>query len=138
MFRSCSIFVVTVAAMLLTAIRPASAQSIFATVVGTVTDSTSAVISGAQVTLTNVSTNEKRKFTTNNLGNYEVNNLFPGVYVLEVEMPGFAKYQREKIQLAANQSERIDVNLDVSGQVTQISVNSEAITPIETETAKLS
>ena len=44
--------------MLLTAIRPASAQSIFATVVGTVTDSTSAVISGAQVTLTNIGTNE--------------------------------------------------------------------------------
>src|SRR4029077_17865098 len=138
MFRSCSIFVLIVAAMLLAAIRPAPAQSIFATVVGTVTDSTSAVISGAQVTLTNIGTNEKRNFTTNNLGNYEVNNLFPGVYVLEVEMPGFAKYQREKIELAANQSERIDVNLDVSGQVTQISVNSEAITPIETETAKLS
>src|SRR4029077_3586830 len=120
MCRSCSIFVLIAAAMLLTAIRPAPAQSIFATVIGSVTDSTSAVISGAQVTVTNVSTNEKRKSATNSSGNYEVNNLFPGVYVLEVEMPGFAKYRREQIELASNQNERIDVKLDVSGQVTQI------------------
>jgi hypothetical protein len=138
MCRSCSTFVVIVAAILLTAIRPAPAQSIFATVIGSVTDTTSAVISGAQVTVTNVSTNEKRKSATNSSGNYEVNNLFPGVYVLEVEMPGFAKYRREQIELASNQNERVDVKLDVSGQVTQISVTSEATTPIETETAKLS
>lgn len=95
-------------------------------------------VAGLLVTVTNVGTNEKRKSTTNSSGAYEVNNLFPGVYVLEVEMPGFEKYHREKVELASNQNERIDVSLVVSGQVTQISVTSEAATPIETETAKLS
>src|SRR2546423_13100527 len=109
MFRSCATGILILAATLLTAPRPSPAQSIFATVVGTVTDSTSAVISGAQVTVTNVSTNEKRKFTTNSSGAYEVNNLFPGVYVLEIEMPGFTKYRKEQIELASNQNERVDV-----------------------------
>lgn len=71
----------------------ASAQSIFAVIVGTVTDSTPAVVPGAKITVTNVRTNERREFTTNAQGNYEINNLFPGVYMLEVEMAGFAKYQ---------------------------------------------
>ena len=76
---------------------PAGAQSIFATIVGTVTDPSSAVLAGAKVAVRNVNTNERREFTTNASGNYEINNLFPGVYVLEVETAGFAKYRRENI-----------------------------------------
>ena len=114
------------------------AQSIFATIVGTVTDSSSAVVSGARVTVVNAGTNEKREFTTDEKGNYEINNLFPGTYSLEVEMAGFAKYRQEQVELASKQNARIDIKLDVAGQVTQVAVHSEGITPLETESAKLS
>lgn len=116
---------------------PLAAQSIFATMVGTVTDSTSAVVPGAKVTAINIKTNEKRQFTTDALGNYEINNLFPGSYVLEVEMAGFARYRKEAIELASNENARIDMRLTVSTAVTQITVTTEAGTRIETETAVL-
>jgi hypothetical protein len=58
-------------------IRPALiGQSIFGTIVGTVTDASSAAVPGAAVTVTNTGTNEKRQFLTSPAGQYEINNLF--------------------------------------------------------------
>src|SRR5262245_51463862 len=112
-------------------------QSIFATVVGTVTDSSSAVVPNASITVTNVSTKERRAFLTNSSGNYEINNLFPGVYLLEAEMSGFGKFRREGIALASNESARIDIVLEVSGEVTRVTVSTEGAR-IETESPRLS
>lgn len=122
----------------LTLVMSTAAQSIFATVVGTVTDKTSAVISGARVTLTNVNTNEKREFTTNSSGNYEINNLFPGPYVLEIQMTGFARYRKEGIVLASNENARMDATLEVSTQVTEVTVSADAGARLETESSALS
>jgi len=112
-------------------------QSIFATLVGTVSDSTSAVIPNAKITVTNVSTKEKREFTTTESGRYEINNLFPGVYMLEAEIAGFSRFRREGISLASNENARIDVTLEVSGEVTRVTVSTEAGPRIETESARL-
>jgi hypothetical protein len=117
---------------------PAAAQSIFATVVGTVTDKTSAVISGARVTATNVNTNEKREFTTGGGGNYEINNLFPGTYTLEVQLAGFSRYRKEGIALASNENARIDVTLEISSQVTEVTVTADSGARLETESSVLS
>ncbi|MGH9718572.1 MAG: carboxypeptidase regulatory-like domain-containing protein [Bryobacteraceae bacterium] len=118
-------------------VQPSLSQSIFATVVGTVTDPSSAVVPGAKVTVTNAATKEKREFMTNVLGNYEINNLFPGVYVLEAGMAGFTRFRREAISLASNENARIDVKLDVSGEVTRVTVSTESGPRIETESARL-
>jgi hypothetical protein len=112
-------------------------QSIFASLVGTVTDASAAAIPSAKVSATNVSTNEQRHFVTNSSGNYELNNLFPGVYVLEVELAGFAKYRREQISLAANETARVDVTLVVSAQATEVTVTAVSDARIETESALL-
>jgi Carboxypeptidase regulatory-like domain/TonB dependent receptor len=117
---------------------PATAQSIFASIVGTVTDATAAVVANAKVSVTNVSTNEKREFQTDQAGNYEINNLFPGTYVLEVEVVGFAKERREGIRLASNDNVRVDVALSVAKQVTGVTVSAESATRVETESSKLS
>jgi len=113
------------------------AQSIFSTLVGRVADSSSAVIAGAKVQVTNVSTNERRAFTTNAQGQYEINNLFPGVYTLQVEMAGFTRHRRESISLAANENARIDVTLEVSAQATEVTVTAVGETRIETESSLL-
>src|SRR6266853_881552 len=117
--------------------QPAAAQSIFGAIVGTVTDATGAVIPGAKVTATNIRTNEKRGFTTNEFGTYELNNLFPGTYVLEGERAGFVKHRQENIELAANQNIRADFTLQVTAAATDITVSAQS-SRIETETAKLS
>src|SRR5438445_6440514 len=94
--------------------QPAAAQSIFGAIVGTVTDATGAVIPGAKITATNIRTNEKREFTTNEFGTYELNNLFPGTYVIEGERAGFVKHRHENIELADNQNIRADFTLKVT------------------------
>jgi hypothetical protein len=118
--------------------RPAAGQSIFATIVGTVTDPSAAVIPGTVVRVTNIQTNEKREFISNEFGNYEISNLFPGVYLLEAEMTGFAKFRKERIELAANQNLRVDFTMEVTAGATGITVSAEVGPRIETETAKLS
>ncbi len=117
--------------------QPAAAQSIFGTIVGTVTDASGAVVPGAKIRVINTQTNEKREFTTNESGNFEISNLFPGHYVLEGEMTGFANYRREGIDLTANQTIRADFTLQVTAGMTGITVSAET-SRIETENAKLS
>ncbi len=66
-----AVFLLVLVVAVLAMIPRAAAQSIFASVVGTVADSTGAVVPGAKVTMTNVRTNEKRQFPTDAAGNYE-------------------------------------------------------------------
>src|SRR5258708_2407866 len=65
------------------------AQSTNASVTGYITDPTKAVIVGAKVIVINVATNIRYEATTNSAGSYDVMNLAPGPYRIEVEKPGF-------------------------------------------------
>ena len=70
------------------ALSPAAAQT-FGEISGTVTDPSGAVIAGAQVTITNTSTNVSRQVETNETGSFSVPFLNPGVYNLTAELDGF-------------------------------------------------
>jgi len=59
---------------------------------GDVRDSSSALLAGTQVTLTNMGTNVKRSATTNEQGVYFFNVLPPGEYSLEAERAGFRRF----------------------------------------------
>ncbi|MEP6819912.1 MAG: carboxypeptidase-like regulatory domain-containing protein [bacterium] len=67
--------------------QAASAQT--AQVTGTVTDPRSAVIAGAQVTLTNVDTGVARKAATNGDGYYSIPFVPPGNYRFDVLAPNY-------------------------------------------------
>src|SRR3989442_1406529 len=69
------------------------------TILGTVTDSTTAIVVGAKVTVTNVNTNVSREVVTNGAGYYQVDNLIPGQYTVGSEMPGFKKAVRSQFEL---------------------------------------
>src|SRR5437016_6785260 len=111
-------WVVCTLGLFLLALPPAWAQTTFGTVVGTVTDSTSAVIPQAQVTLTSLGTTEKRTVTTDTAGNYQFVNVLPGQYRVEAEKEGFQRFKREPVVVEVQQSTRIDITM-VLGQVTQ-------------------
>jgi hypothetical protein len=66
-----------------------SAQSTNASVTGYVTDPNKAVIVGAKIIVINVDTNVRYEATTNNVGSYDVNEISPGPYRIEVEKLGF-------------------------------------------------
>jgi len=104
-----------------------------ATIVGTVTDNTGAVISDAKIAIVNPSMGFNFAGATNSDGYYFVPYLRPGVYNLSVEAPGFKKYVRSGIELRTNEQPRIDVVLEV-GSVAE-SVEVQASAPLlETET----
>jgi hypothetical protein len=78
---------------------PAFAQN-YGEITGTVTDRSSAVITGATVTVTNAATNVARSVQTNNAGSYSLPFLVPGVYNMQAMQPGFKVITRPGVQVA--------------------------------------
>src|SRR5205823_4577498 len=89
------------------------AQITSTTLVGTVSDSTGAVVPGAQVSATNVDTNFKRTVQSNGEGAYRLEFLPVGSYKLEVSATGFKAYTRTGIELTVAQIAQADVTLQI-------------------------
>jgi len=103
-------------------------QTFYGSVVGTVTDSSGAVIPGTNITLTNLATSEKRVMETDSAGLYRLVNLLPGRYRVEAEKTGFKRFSREPVVIEVDSSPRIDVVLEV-GEITQ-TVEVSDLTPL--------
>jgi len=93
-------------------------QATTGTLLGTVTDSSGGVVSGANVVVTNPDTNISQSTTTGTEGNYTVPNLAPGKYRVEVEFAGFKKAVSEENTVEVQQTTRVDVTL-TPGEVSQ-------------------
>ncbi len=87
------------------------AQAVNATLVGTVTDTSGAVVANAQVTITETQTGVSRSGESNTSGNYTFANIPPGVYSVAVELTGFKKEVRQNINVVVNTTARVDVQL---------------------------
>jgi hypothetical protein len=90
-----------------------SAQVTTADLVGTVRDSSGAVIAGAKVVLANDATGVSRTVTSDQSGNYSFIGLPPGRYTLNVEQQGFRKLAQTGIELQVNQRAQVDVALQI-------------------------
>jgi len=112
------------------------AQSTYGTVDGTVTDPSGAVVADAQVTLTNVGTQEKHTQATGSEGLYKFVNVVPGQYRLDITKSGFKHFARTNVEVQVQQETRVDAALPV-GQVSEsVEVTSE--TPLlQAETSSL-
>ena len=104
-------------ALLLTA-STASAQFDTGTVVGTVRDTSSAVIPGAKVTLTSVETGITAERTSNDSGSFEFPALKPGRYLITAEKGGFAVAMIDDVQVQVGARLRVDLEMAV-GQLTE-------------------
>ena len=90
-------------------------------ILGVVTDPTGAVISGAEVTVTNIDTGLKRNAVTNDGGIFEVLALPIGSYSVSVGMKGFRTWSLDRTQLTVGERKRLSPKLevgDVSDRVT--------------------
>jgi outer membrane receptor protein involved in Fe transport len=104
----------------------ARAQVAGATLSGTVTDSSGAVVPKAQVIITDVATGVARKITADNVGLYSAPNLLPGTYQVSVTAAGFATEVRNGITLTVGAQQLLDIRMQV-GQVNQtVQVTGEA------------
>jgi Carboxypeptidase regulatory-like domain len=86
-------------------------QALYGTILGTITDSSHAVVTGVRVSVTEINTNFRRAETSNDSGFYVFSNLDPGSYRIEVEHPGFRKVVRSDIDLTPNSTIRADLEL---------------------------
>jgi hypothetical protein len=106
-----------VMALLLTA-GSVLAQSTLGTILGTVRDSSGAVIPNASVKVTNTDEGASQQATTDSNGNYLVLNQKPAHYSVEVTQSGFQTKTTTDLRLIARQELRVDVTLEV-GQTTE-------------------
>ena len=104
--------------VLLTLAGAAFAQRDLATILGTVTDTSGAVIAGAQVTVTNQDTGAAYALESNEEGVYIRPALQPGNYTVEVETTGFKKAVQQNVRLTSGDRIQLNVALEL-GEVTE-------------------
>lgn len=109
---------------------------ITATISGTVTDPTGAVVAGATVTATNVDTGVALSQTTNTQGFYSFPELPVGKYTIDVKMSGFKAYQQTGLVLDVNQALVVDVPLQVGEVSEKVEVSSSAL-HVDTESTQM-
>lgn len=114
---------------------PAGAQN-FGEITGTVTDASNAAIGGANVTITNVATNQTRRLVTNDAGNYSLPYLVPGQYKVEAGSANFKSAVRKDVDLQVGAVQRVDLILQV-GSVTESIEVTGASSQIATENASI-
>ena len=105
-----------------------------ATIVGTVTDSSGALVPNASITVTSQDTGLTRKVTSNQDGNYVAPLLPVGGYSITAEATGFKRKTLTGIVVQVNQEPRVDIVLEVGAVSESVTVNSEA-TQLQTESA---
>jgi len=92
---------------------------------GVVTDSTGAVLPGAEVTVTNTQTGESRQVTANQDGVYRLTSLRPGSYDVKVERTGFKVGLRKNVEVLVNNIVRVDVSLEAGELQEVVTITSE-------------
>ena len=118
---------VILAAVFLLHVPAANAQVDRATLSGVVKDTGGGVVPGATVVVTNLATNVAAQEVTTGTGSYQVVNLIPGRYRIDVELTGFKKVS-QVVTLEVGQRARLDVELAVGSLSETVTV---------TETAQL-
>lgn len=119
----------SVVLLLLLAITvPALAQRQTATVRGTVSDATGAVLPGVKVTVIGEATGLTRTGYSNESGIYVFGDLPVGTYELVAELEGFKKVLVDEIELNVADDRRLDVQLELGEVVEEITTTASAIT----------
>ena len=90
-------------------------------IAGTIKDANGARIIGAEVSVTSLATDEKRRVISDGEGNYTVQFLSSGAYRLSVTANGFKRVEIESVRVVITETYRRDVNLEI-GTVTQETV----------------
>src|SRR6266542_218618 len=104
------------------AARAASAQVLYGSIVGTVTDETGAVVPKAPVTVTNTATGLSRQATADDAGYYSIPNLPEGTYDLSVSASGFKPYIQKSVNVPINTVTRVNPSIQVGGVNEQVTV----------------
>jgi hypothetical protein len=116
---------------------PALAQSTQATILGTVLDPTGAAIPNATILVTDTDAGITRTAATDKSGNFQVLDLNPGHYSVNISAVGFDGKNSSNLILVAREQLRDDATLHPGAVTAQVEVNASATGLINTESASI-
>jgi hypothetical protein len=109
-----------------------------ASINGTVTDASGAVIPDAEINVSNEATNATRATRTDATGTYSVSSLAPGKYDITVAKAGLKTVKFAAVTLTVDQALTLDAKLEVSGTSVTVTVEGTDIAPIDTTDSQVS
>jgi hypothetical protein len=115
---------------------PVHAQVTGATLSGTVTDASGAVIAGAEVSVRNTATGISKDTTTDSAGFYTVPNLIHGPYEVKISAKGFTTAVQSNLTLAVGAQQTLNIPMKV-GETSQTVQVTEAAPQIELTSSTL-
>ncbi|MBZ5643123.1 MAG: TonB-dependent receptor [Acidobacteriia bacterium] len=114
-----------------------NAQAVGATLSGSVTDPSGAVIVGAQISIKNAGTGVTRTLTTDTAGFYSAPNLLPGVYEVTAAAAGFSTSVQSNVTLSVGAQQLLNIALKV-GEASQTVQVTESAPTVELTSATIS
>ncbi|HEX8813708.1 MAG TPA: carboxypeptidase-like regulatory domain-containing protein, partial [Terracidiphilus sp.] len=110
------------------------AQELTATLAGTVTDTTGAVIPNATITVTENATKAVRVVTSDATGNFVVTTLQAGTYTVSVASTGFESFVAKSVVLNVAEKRGLNIQLKAGAASTTVTVEAAAVT-VDTESS---
>lgn len=107
-----------------------------ASIRGTVTDPTQAIVTGADVVLSGSVGKQQTK--TDDKGTYSFTDLVPGTYTLTITAPNFAIKTLDYINVVAGLELTMDASLEPAKGKTEVNVEASSVGTVETETSSVS
>ena len=104
----------------------ASAQAVYGSISGTVTDPQGAAVANAKITVLNQNKGTTDTATSNESGYFAATHLVPDVYTVRVESQGFKTSEYKNVTVSADTSTRLDVQFQVGGASETVEVTGEA------------
>jgi len=101
-------------------------QSTSASLSGTISDASRAVLPGATVSALNTETNREERTSSNDSGVYNFANLPPGTYIVTAQASGFQRSVITDVRLRAATQSSLNFNLEVMGITTEVQVTASA------------
>lgn len=121
---------------LILSVVPAEAQVDRATLTGTVTDATGAVIVSAKVRVTHAGSGLERTDEVGTGGSYVIPQLPIGMYTVRMEAAGFRSIRFDKVELLVGQTRTLDAKLDIATAATAIDVR-DTVVALERSSAEI-
>ena len=117
--------IVLIEALALFSTRAMAQGETTSAIVGQVSDTSNAALTGATVTITNRETGATRTARTDNAGRFDFPQLKPGTYAVRVEAPGFQPQENDNVFSGLGQKQALEIRLKVAQARETVEVSSE-------------
>ena len=105
---------------------------------GTVTDSSGALVQGAEVGVRNLGTGETRVTKSGANGSYTITNLPVGQYEVTAKQPNFKTYHMPSATLTVAQGLTVNIELQAGATSEEVTVRADSVAPVDLESSQVS